>query len=88
LDAHGPDPDQFVWIPVLRKRRHDGWTPEKQREFVEALADSGSVVGAARAVGLSEQNAYALRRSSRNIRSAFLPIWKMLRCSINLQRAL
>ncbi|GAB5487350.1 MAG: hypothetical protein Pars2KO_09200 [Parasphingorhabdus sp.] len=63
LDAHVHDPDDFIWIPVPRKRRHDGWTPEKQREFIETLADSGSVVGAARAVGLSKQSAYALRRS-------------------------
>lgn len=63
LDAHGHDPDDFIWIPVPRKRRHDGWTPEKQREFIETLADTGSVVGAARAVGLSKQSAYALRRS-------------------------
>lgn len=64
LDAHGHGLDDFVWIPVPRKRRHDGWTPEKQREFIEALADTGSVVGAARAVGLSKQSAYALRRST------------------------
>lgn len=63
LDAHGHDPDDYVWIPVPRKRRHDGWTPEKQRAFIETLADTGSVVGAARAVGLSKQSAYALRRS-------------------------
>ena len=63
LDAHGHDPDEYLWIPVPRKRRHDGWTPEKQREFIETLADTGSVVGAARAVGLSKQSAYALRRS-------------------------
>lgn len=62
-DAHGHDPDEYHWIPVPRKRRHDGWTPEKQREFIETLADTGSVVGAARAVGLSKQSAYALRRS-------------------------
>ena len=54
LDTHGHDPDDYVWIPVPRKRRHDGWTAEKQREFIETLADSGSVVGAAPAVGLSK----------------------------------
>lgn len=63
LDAHGHDPDDYVWIPVPRKRRHDGWTPEKQREFIKTLADTGSVVGAVRSVGLSKQSAYALRRS-------------------------
>ncbi len=25
--------------------RHDGWTPERQKAFIEALADTGCVVG-------------------------------------------
>jgi len=63
LDAHGHDPAAYDWIPVLKKRRHDGWSPDKQRAFVEALADSGSVATAARQVGMSESSAYRLRRS-------------------------
>jgi hypothetical protein len=63
LDAHGHDPAAYDWIPVLKKRRHDGWSPDKQRAFVEALADSGSVATAAQRVGMSESSAYRLRRS-------------------------
>ena len=41
--------------------RHDGWTPERIRLFLESLAASGVVEDAARAAGMSKQSAYALR---------------------------
>ena len=63
LDAHGHDPAAYDWVPVLKKRRKDGWSPDKQRAFIEALADSGSVATAARAVDMSESSAYRLRRA-------------------------
>lgn len=63
LDAHGHDPAAYDWVPVLKKRRKDGWSPDRQRAFIEALADTGSVVTAAQCVGMSESSAYRLRRS-------------------------
>lgn len=63
LDAHGYDPDAYDWVPVLRKRRKDGWTPERQRAFIGALADCGVVIEAARSVGMSDASAYTLRRA-------------------------
>lgn len=63
LDRHGHDPDAYDWVPVLRKRRKDGWTPERQRAFIGALADSGEVLAAARSVGMSDRSAYTLRRA-------------------------
>src|SRR3546814_5344716 len=63
LDAHGHDPAAYDWVPVLKKRRKDGWSPDKQRAFIEALADSGSVATAAQRVGMSESSAYRLRRA-------------------------
>ena len=48
--------------PVPRKHRHDGWTPERQRAFIHALADTGSVSRAARHVNMSPEGAYYLRR--------------------------
>jgi len=63
LDAHGHDPAAYEWVPVLRKRRKDGWSPDKQRAFIEALADTGSVATAAQRVDMSESSAYRLRRS-------------------------
>ncbi|WP_067490400.1 hypothetical protein, partial [Erythrobacter sp. CCH5-A1] len=52
-----------AFTPVPRQyQRHDGWTPERQRSFIEALADTGSVEAAARAVDMSSVGAYHLRR--------------------------
>jgi len=62
-DAHGYNPDDYDWVPVLRKRRKDGWTPERQRAFIGALADTGEVIAAARSVGMSDSSAYTLRRA-------------------------
>lgn len=55
--------DQPQFTPATRRHRHDGWTPERQRAFIEALASCGCVAEAARAVGVSENSAYRLRRS-------------------------
>jgi hypothetical protein len=54
-----PLPD-FDAVP--RKYRHDGWTPERQRAFIEALADTGSVSRAAVQVNMSTYGCYYLRR--------------------------
>jgi hypothetical protein len=51
------------FTPVPRKvQRHDGWTPERQRAFIAALADTGCVAIAARMVNMSPESAYQLRR--------------------------
>src|SRR5512141_3237075 len=60
--------DYTPWRPATRKggdrreTRHDGWTPEKQKLFLCILRYRRSVTLAARAVGLSRENAYQLRR--------------------------
>ena len=52
-----------AFTPVPRQcQRHDGWSPERQHAFIEALADTGSVKAAARAVNMSPEGAYLLRR--------------------------
>jgi transposase len=48
--------------PVALAARRDGWTPERQRAFIAALADGGLVCEAAARVGMSEQTARRLRR--------------------------
>jgi len=63
LDAHGFNPDDYQWVPVLRRRRSDGWTPDRQIEFIAALADCGCVAEAARQVQMSVTACYKLRRS-------------------------
>lgn len=50
------------FAPVPRKPRHDGWTPARQKAFIAALADTGSVGRAARQVNMSPEGAYYLRR--------------------------
>lgn len=50
----------FTPVPMARTR-HDGWTPERQRQFVMALSLVGSVDAAAKMVGMSRKSAYALR---------------------------
>ena len=50
--------------PVPRKYRHDGWTPERQKAFIEALADTGSVTRAAGMVNMAQANCYTLRRAA------------------------
>ncbi|RHW17793.1 hypothetical protein D1610_09680 [Sphingomonas gilva] len=47
--------------PVPTRQRHDGWTPDKQVDFIEALAETGCVDHAARAVAMSPTAAYRLR---------------------------
>jgi len=62
---------EFSPVPVAA--RQDGWTLEKQRAFIEALADSGSVPAAAKAVGMGVEGAYRLRR--RRDAAAFAEAW-------------
>jgi hypothetical protein len=52
-----------AFTPVPRQcERHDGWTPERQRAFIAALADTGSVDAACKAVDMAQRGAYYLRR--------------------------
>ncbi|MCJ8158478.1 hypothetical protein [Sphingomonas sp. LaA6.9] len=56
-----PPIPHFDPVPRLCKR-HDGWTPERQRAFVDALAETGSVRHAASRINMSSEGAYYLRR--------------------------
>lgn len=49
--------------PAARRKRHDGWTAERQRAFIDALAETGCVSEAAKEVGMSRRSAYALRKT-------------------------
>ncbi|TZG26259.1 hypothetical protein [Sphingomonas montanisoli] len=57
-----PPADLTDFAPVPVSGRHDGWTPDKQRAFIEVLADTVSVPAAAKAVGMGVEGAYRLRR--------------------------
>lgn len=54
--------DMLDFDPVPVRARRDGWSPERQRDFIEALADCGVVREAAARVGMTEQSATRLRR--------------------------
>ena len=48
--------------PVPVGARRDGWTLERQADFIGHLAQTRSVLAAARAVSMSRESAYRLRR--------------------------
>ncbi len=56
------NPDQTAFDAAGRTLRHDGWTPDRQRAFLSAIADGETVERACRLVGLSAASAYALRQ--------------------------
>lgn len=59
-----PDIDRpdLSFEPVVLRARHDGWTPQRQNDFIQALAASGCVSDAAKSVGMSATTAYELRQ--------------------------
>ena len=70
-----PDPPNALapFTPAPVRTRHDGWTPERQIAFIEALAECACVEEACRRVGMSDRSAYALRR--REGAEAFRDAW-------------
>lgn len=66
------DLPQFTPIPSLRLR-HDGWTAQRQLDFLLALARLGLVAPAARSVGMSARTAYRLR--ARDVDGSFSTAW-------------
>ena len=63
-------PVPFDPVPSRKSR---GWSAERQRTFIRALAETGSVHLASRATGLSARSAYSLRVRSQ----AFARAWDM-----------
>ena len=61
--ADAPDADEsaidFTPVPRLRVRR-SGWTEDRQRGYIAALARCGSVSAAAKHVGMTARTAYKL----------------------------
>jgi hypothetical protein len=59
--------------PVPVRRRHDGWTPDRQVAFIEALAQCGCVDEACQRVGMHRSSVYDLRdrKSSTSFRAAW-----------------
>src|SRR5690606_37246638 len=62
-----------AFVPVPLRTRSDGWTPQRQADFLGALAETRSVLAAARRVGMSRESAYRLRR--REEAASFAASW-------------
>lgn len=67
---HAPDAHAGPTPPT---GRHDGWTPDRQRTFVEGIAGGDTVEQACRRVALTVSSAYALRRRANG--AAFALAW-------------
>jgi hypothetical protein len=66
----GPNPTPSLpatltnFTPVPRRRvQHTGWVPERQRAFIQALAETGNATRAAKMVNMTVVSAYQLRRA-------------------------
>ncbi len=58
-----PPASLLAFAPVPRQRmRRGGWSAERQRQFIELLAETGSVRAACRRMGVGEHHIYKLRR--------------------------
>ena len=74
LPAAGQPPELNAHTePTPPPGRHDGWTPDRQRTFVEGIAGGDTVEQACRRVGLAVSSAYALRRRANG--AAFALAW-------------
>ena len=51
-----------AFYPVPTRTRRDGWTVERQSDFIGLLAETGSVIGACEAVGTSRKSATGCAR--------------------------
>ena len=61
-------------LPVIElRRRHDGWTAERQRTFLTVLAETGCISDACTQAGVSSRSAYRLRQ--RPDAAAFAAAW-------------
>lgn len=74
-DHPTPDPTDplATYTPVTLRERHDGWTAERQRAFLRALADTGCISEAAHATGITPRSAYRLRNHPQG--QAFAMAW-------------
>jgi len=62
-----------AFYPVPLRGRRDGWTVQRQADFLGYLAETGSVMGACEAIGMSRNSAYRLRR--RRDAESFAAAW-------------
>jgi hypothetical protein len=61
MDLSQTPAEALEFAPVPVKPRRDGWTTERQRAFIAALAETGCVSEACAEVGITPRSAYRLR---------------------------
>ena len=71
-DPNPPVQTESMAIVELR-RRHDGWTADRQRLFLNTLANTGCVGVAAEAANITPRSAYRLRNHAKGF--AFAAAW-------------
>ncbi|MEO8455189.1 MAG: hypothetical protein ABI454_08515 [Sphingomicrobium sp.] len=59
-----PAPNVPDFEPAPTRKRHAGWTAERQRKFIERLALTGNVGDACASVGVASSSAYRLRNKA------------------------
>ncbi|MCP3729783.1 hypothetical protein M9978_05005 [Sphingomonas sp. MG17] len=62
-----------TYTPATLRARHDGWTAERQRTFLSALAETGCISEAAHAAQIAPRSAYRLRNHPQG--RAFATAW-------------
>ncbi|MBO9712323.1 hypothetical protein [Sphingomonas sp.] len=62
-----------AFVPVPLAPRHNGWTADRQRLFLAALAETGCISRACEAASIAPRSAYRLRRDPRG--AAFAAAW-------------
>ena len=72
-DSFLPARHQIPFDPVPVAARRDGWTPARQRDFIDALVVSASVKMAAAYVGMTTKSAYRLQ--ARADAASFAAAW-------------
>ena len=70
-------PGSCDFAPAPLRHRNDGWTPARQRIFIERLAVSGTVKSACRFADMSPASAYKLRQHPAAV--AFADAWDAAR---------
>jgi hypothetical protein len=78
-------PPVIAFTPVPLRRRADGWPPELQLRFIQALSTGLTPGDAARSVGKNRQNAYALRK--RKGAESFAAAWDAVVAHVRQLRA-
>lgn len=78
------DDSPFPFEPVPLRSRRDGWTPERQREFIRLIAQGLKPGPAAARLGMRRQGAYELRDRAGG--ESFAAAWNVAAAAVARRR--